>query len=218
VNWNVLSDGPSVSLATRDTLLPGKTLAVNWALRLSERLPVDVWAFVDHPDLLWEIMAPWRSEELELLVCDNHIVEVVDLAPASSKIYSAVTPFLGEDRNAKGQRVLLPTIFVALGWLYRIGATHVRVFGADMQGTGTDLATYTTLQHKQEEDAGQAHRWKLERGGFAEAVRLFRADGRRLERFCRRRRHAHPEGKGTPEGPRPPGLEGQDDRRGHQDS
>lgn len=193
--WNVLSDGPSVSLATEATLLPGKTLAVNWALRLSERLPVDVWAFVDHPDLLWEIMAPWRTEALELLVCDNHLIEVVDLVPASTKIYSAITPFMGEDKNRKGQRVLLPTIFVALAWLYRIGATHVRVFGADMKGAGTDLSTYEILKYRDEEDEGQAHRWRLERGGFAEAIRLFRADGRRLERFSEEIHHAHSEGE-----------------------
>lgn len=185
---NVLCEGPSISQLRREDMLPGPTVAVNHALSLSEGVPVDFWATIDSPHNLWKWGLPWLHEATRLFTTDNNVWTWEDILGDATvgRVY-ALKPtymlatedhpaFLGDD----GKPALVSTLTHVIGWLHHLKVEHVRVFGADMRGSGSPLA-FTPFS--EDEDVGWQFRWGVERRLFDLATDKFRESGRRLERW-----------------------------------
>lgn len=187
---NVLCEGPSVLEARPEDLLPGPVLAVNHAIALSSTLPVDCWATVDDPRNLWE----WGREHLhrttKLLSTENNLPvwhrligmrSVNRRLYASSPVFMEAVPetgegYIGED----GKPPLLPTVVHALGWLRKVGARHVRLFGCDMGGQGSPLSP---IPYREEASEQSNFRWGVERALIGLSMKHYRREGLRLERW-----------------------------------
>lgn len=178
---NVLCEGPSIERLEKHHLLKGPCIAVNRALKLAETHRVDFWATSDAPALLWEWSTPYRQPGLRYFTTDHNIVLLEGLLGRRGlgKVYTAPHVEMGE--NDKGL-VILPTIIPVLGWLRRQGVRKVRVFGADMTGHGTPLEGNYEVSSKRSHG-----RWKVERVLFSSAVRAFRSEGGRVERWPKKR-------------------------------
>jgi hypothetical protein len=188
---NILADGPSIELVREEDFLEGPVIAINLSIRLlAQGIPISIWAAVDHPDLLWEWAKDYLilNPKIEFFVVDNHIGawnEVVDC----TRLYSMKTPFLGEIRQQDGKRTLLPTLHTLLAWLWQQEYEHVRIFGADMRGSGSQGHFAeggewpNGMQWTPVEDEGYRQRWIVERIALAECMRLYRSKGWRVERF-----------------------------------
>jgi hypothetical protein len=186
---SVLCEGPSIELVTPGDLLPGPVVAVNHALSLSGKFPVDFWATVDNPKNLWDWGAPYLHERCKIFTTDNNtfildgmiedaIAErVYALKPTFMEATEEHPAFLSDD----GKPALLSTLTHVLGWLYHIGVPHVRVYGADMRGSGSPLA-FTPFSEA--EDVGWQFRWGVERRLFDLASDKYRSCGRRLDRWA----------------------------------
>lgn len=181
---NILADGPSVLHVREQHLLPGPTIAVNCALKMEPFVPVDVWAVVDAPDLLWDVMQGHFQDHMDLLTTGNNMLAWESRLPV--KRILAVEPiYLAKDGvqevDDRGRKILMPTITFTLAYLFKYRKTeHVRVFGADMKGENGPLHPF--LPFLEEDTPLSRMRWVAERIAFAQAMRLYRADGRRLER------------------------------------
>lgn len=187
-NVNVLCEGPSISQLDLGDLLPGPVVAVNHAISLARKVPVDFWATIDSPHNLWKWGQPWLHGATKLFTTDNNVWTwedilgdgTIDRVYALKPTYMLATEdhpaFLGED----GKPALISTLTHVLGWLNHLGVGYVRVFGADMRGSGSPLA-YTPFSEA--EDEGWQFRWGVERRLFDLATDKFRESGRRLERW-----------------------------------
>jgi hypothetical protein len=183
---NVLADGPSVLQVQEDDLLPGPTIAINCAIRMQPFVPVDVWASVDSPDLLWDAVEGHFQPEMDVLTTANNLLaweRHVELP----RILAVEPIYLSKDgvesRDERGRKILMPTMIFVLAYLVKYrNVQHVRVFGADMQGINGPLHPFLPFDPVNDEHHDQ--RWGAERIAFAEATRIFRAEGRQLERFA----------------------------------
>lgn len=189
---NVLCEGPSIEAATEADLLPGPVVAVNHALSLSGRFQIDFWATIDEPKNLWEWAQPYLPAACKLFTTENNLMFWLDylgFEVASERLYAIKPTYMvATDEHPallaeNGNPALIPSVTHVVSWLYQIGVEHVRVFGADMCGSGSPLAftPYST-----DEDVGWQFRWAVERRLFALSTKKYREGGRRLERWVKR--------------------------------
>jgi hypothetical protein len=75
---------------------------------------------------------------------------------------------------------ILPTVVTLLAWLLKVGARHIRIFGSDMQGSGSPIGHEPWSR---EETDAWGWRWGVERGLLAHAFRTLRSGGVRVERW-----------------------------------
>lgn len=183
-SWSVLCDGPSIEHLRPEDVEGTAVVAVNCTIALVQRgIPIDIWATTDCPARLWGWSAPHRAllPDLELFTTDNYILTLhYQHGVPIEKIWAVPPPYMGEHRAKEGHRIVLPTLFTVLSWLYKLGQSPVRVFGADMRGTGSPLASWNPW--RPEESEGVRWRWGNEREALAHAARLYRSRSLRLER------------------------------------
>lgn len=186
---NVLCEGPSIAHFEPWMLLDGPTVAVNHALAMSSVAPIDFWATIDEPKNLWDWAQPYLPAACKLLTTENNLMfwgDYLGLEVASERLYSIKPTYMeATDEHPaflaeNGRPALIPTVSHTISWLYQIGVEHVRVFGADMCGSGSPLA-FTPFST--DEDVGWQFRWAVERRLFALSTKKYRASGRRLERW-----------------------------------
>ena len=182
---NVLADGPSVLETREEDLLPGPVVAINCSLRMSSFLPIDVWASVDAPSHLWDAVNGHLGEDVDILSTGNNVQAWADRVDVGRLLIVEPT-YLEEEgtflRDERGRKLMMPTIIYVLGYLrkYR-NSSHVRIFGADMQGTNGPLHPFLPFEYANDEAATM--RWDMERKILARATRLYREEGRRVERY-----------------------------------
>ena len=182
---NVLADGPSVLKVRDRDLLPGPTIAVNCALRMQPFVRVDAWAVVDAPVVLWDAVREHFKPHMDILTTGNNLEsweKRVDL----TRILAVEPIYISEAGveviDARGRKILMPTITFALAYLFKYReARHVRVFGADMRGEHGPLHPF--LRFSEEDTQTSRQRWIAERVAFAQCIRWYRGEGRRLERY-----------------------------------
>ena len=196
---NVLADGPSIDHLKESDFLDGPVIAINLSIRLrAQGIPIDYWAMVDHPGLLWDWSEPYRllTPDLIYIVIENHIKPMVDLIGLNEAgeplkpIVMQDSPFLdvvlpGEGRLevVDGKRVLCNSLIWALHWLLTERCEHVRIFGCDMKGTGSAGHSVPHWVWIEKEDKAHKARWMAERWGMSAVMRQFRRRGWRVERF-----------------------------------
>jgi hypothetical protein len=185
---NVLADGPSILQAQSFELLDGPTVAINCAIRMEPFLPIDVWAAVDAPGLLWDAVNQHFKEHMDVLTTGNNLLAWDALGLPMERILAVEPIYLEKDgvqvEDERGRKVLMPTMIFTLAYLVKYrNARAVRVFGADMAGQNGPLHPF--LDFNPVNDWCHDQRWAAERVAFAEATRLFRKEGRILQRMKR---------------------------------
>ena len=185
---NVLCEGPSILEFDPSQLLPGPVVAINHALSLSDRVPIDFWATVDEPKVLWDWAQPHLHQDCKIFTTENNLafwVETIGYEDGSRRLYAKEPSYMVETEHSpaflgqNGHAALLPTVTHVLGWLYHLDA-DVRVFGADMRGSDSPLSI---APFSEDEDEGWQFRWDAERRLFALSTKKFRSRGKRLERW-----------------------------------
>lgn len=185
---NVLCEGPSILEFDPSQLLPGPAVAINHALSLSDRVPIDFWASVDEPSILREWAEPHLHPECKLFTTENNLAfwgDIIGLEAASTRLYAKAPSYMvATDEHpamlgANGHPALLPTLTHILGWLWHLDC-DVRVFGCDMRGAESPLSI---APFSEDEDEGWQFRWAVERRLLALSTKKFRASGKRLERW-----------------------------------
>jgi len=186
---NVLCEGPSIEDVRWTDLLPGPTVAVNHAVALSQTLPVDLWATIDHPEILWSWAARHLHEKARLFTTTNNLMFWQDILGdgIAERLYAWEPTFMvsvngsPEVKGENGVPAVLPTLIHVLAWLSSLAGTkHVRVFGADMRGSWSNLSA---VPFSASEEGGWDIRWAVERKLFALSTQKYRSRGQRLERW-----------------------------------
>jgi hypothetical protein len=185
----VVCEGPGACFASprelNQALLPGPVIAVNRAIKLSDRIPIDMWALMDDPKPLWEFAGDAIHPEVKFLSGNDmpniwHWRELLG-EDCAGRLY-AKEPTYMENLAAvtvDGMAPMLSTIFHVLAWLLKVRARHVRLIGCDMRGAGSPLAG----RWNADDDEDFKFRWEIERVLLAHCVRQYRARGARLERW-----------------------------------
>ena len=182
---NVLCEGPSIEALRPEDLLPGPTVAVNHALSLSGKVPIDFWATVDDPDLLWAWSERHRHEQVKLWTTENNTPYYQDFLGEAweGRLYVWVQTFMEHLKEGDKKPPVIPTVVALLGWLSNMpGVEHVRMFGCDMVGTDSPLAA---AGYSPDEDIGWEYRWIMERQLLALAFNKYRLQGKRIERWAK---------------------------------
>lgn len=182
--WAVLCDGPSVDAIEPADVEGCTVVAVNCTIALAERgIPIHVWATTDLPERLWGWSEPYRAmlPDLHFFTTDNYILTMhLKHGVPIERLWAVPPPYMGEAKGENGARIVIPTVFSVLSWLYKQGESPVHLFGADMRGTGSPLAPWNPW--RAEESDGQRWRWANEREALASAARLYRGRSLRLAR------------------------------------
>lgn len=187
---NVLCEGPSISEVSERDLLDGPVIAINHAIALSRALPIDFWAKVDRPDILWRWARQHLGRQVKIFTTENNILlwEEIIGRQVNDRLYAHRSTFMVPTKDDPdgflsddGKHALLPTLTHLLGWLYGIpGVQRVRLFGVDMRGSGSPLAEEA---FSEDMDSGWKFRWIVERRLLALSARQFRRCGKRIERW-----------------------------------
>lgn len=183
---NVLCEGPSILRVLEKDLLPGPTIAINHALALSWRLPVDFWATVDHPKILWDWSEPYRPEGLKVFSTENNVLFWIELLGEDGfdrSFYGCPPTYMDHMETAEVKAPVLPTVMPVVAWLFRQKTIrHVRLFGCDMVGQNSPLSA---VGFQDVEDEGWEYRWTIERQLIYLATLQYRSRGKRLDRWDR---------------------------------
>lgn len=166
-----------------ENLLPGPVVAVNHAIKISHKIPVDMWASVDAPAALYGRHSLEHNKSIRFLSTEDCAILWRDLLGANGirRVYVWPEKLMKDFLDERGLPPKMPTLVTTLAWTFKQGARHVRVFGSDMTGTGSPLAEDEPWNPETSEI--NSFRWAIERKLFAEAQKRYRADGRRLERW-----------------------------------
>lgn len=181
--WNIISEGPSAAYVTKADLLDGPVVAINMAIRKAEEFRVHVWAVEDDPRVIWKHAKPYHPELMMVWGAVNHAQTWLRKYPAS-KLYLTEPSLLMDPVDNVAP--VLSTIFPTLVKAQAHGARCIRVFGADMRGSGSPFTKWRPglLGAWTEEESEQyAARWRVERRMFAHAIRRAKEEGVRIERW-----------------------------------
>lgn len=150
MNATVLARGPSLLRCTPDDVLEGPVLAINAAIE-HRCIPAQFWVCLDEPSNAYPAIAdnpePWRPNPAPVLVTRQ-----------GAAAYWARVPTAGmfvHDGRYKW------SIILALWHAQKIGATRVRVLGADMEGRNYAYGPPGGFVPHE--------RWKAERAALARA-------------------------------------------------
>jgi hypothetical protein len=191
---NVLLEGPSIRELDVNDLMDGPVVAVNRAILLSDRIPIDCWATVDQPSNLWGTCKEHLHPETTLFTSGNNLSMWEDLIgdEVYQRMYSWNPTYMGATDDdpegffdCDGRPPLMPTIFHVLPWLsFLEGTEHVRLFGCDMRGAGAALGDQEPFT--EEGHAGWKFRWDVERRMLALSTKKFRERGQRIDRWAKK--------------------------------
>lgn len=197
----VVCEGPSACLAPTQALqaapLRGPIVAVNRGIAFSDRLPIDVWATLDDPRLLWRWAQPLLPNRVKFFSSDGapNILFWRDLLGeyGLGRLYTRQPTYMDElaGYTASGQAPMVPTIFHVLAWLLQVGVKRVRLIGCDMEGTGSPLYLSAFGSDSEENrmgwdstaDEGHVYRWQVEREFMRLSENHYRKRGARIERW-----------------------------------
>lgn len=159
------------------------TVAINRAISIRNRVPVDIWACWDHPDRLFEVgygehiypplviwLGPARFAEfyeagmgkVEDPAWEEFLHPLIGLRsmPYGWRTTDAI------DELGEPQRKAVSTLIYSIEKAVQLGAKHIRIFGADMVGSWSEGRT------EEECEAKWGNRWEWERSQLAECVRM----------------------------------------------
>lgn len=183
---NVLCEGPSIQRLEREDLLPGPVVAINHAISLSSKLPIDCWATVDDPKKLWRWSKRYRPRELKLFTTENNLgfwAKLLGEGGFNKKMYAWVPTYMEHLATPTEKAPVIPTVITVLSWLASLKDTkHVRLYGCDMRGSESPLSPGG---FSEEEDIGWQYRWAIERHFISLMTKKYRASGKRLERWVK---------------------------------
>lgn len=185
----IVCEGPGAcqvsALELAQACLPGPVIAVNRAIAFSGRLPIDVWATLDDPHVLWRDWSGHLHPGAKLFSgndCPNIWMwrEILG-EDAGGRLYVRSPTYMEDlaEVAVDGAAPMMPTLFHALAWLLQVGCREVRLVGCDMIGTGSPLMESWSPTN----DAEHQSRWDIERKLLALSIRQFRARGARLTRW-----------------------------------
>ena len=152
-NWTIISAGPSAARVTDNWILDGPVVAINRGLQMAvdQGVDVDVWACWDHPgNLLPDLLSPtylinissmwvgapmWHKMHLEALSKlkperAKEVLEWQKLVPAQAGFRCMNMGAIPIKDGARSAFCLLCACEKAVD----LGAKHIRVLGADMNG------------------------------------------------------------------------------------
>lgn len=184
---NVLCEGPSVLEIRKADLLPGPIVAVNHALSLDglQGLQVDLWATSDHPETLRQWSLPFRRPGLRYWTTDPnlHLWAIQEEIVSQGLLYSVDETVM--EHLESGQMTVLPTLFPLLAWLQRVGTERIRLFGVDMEGSGSPIGHEPWVSEAECStwNTVWGWRWGVERTLLAHSIRALRARGVVCERW-----------------------------------
>lgn len=206
---NILCEGPSILKVQQDDLLPGPTVAINMALRMTRRFDVLSWALQDDPmrlnesvnkhgqrtrrwpDLppdatLWGLVKDYQPEGFFTIWSKpkwlDRLASLPDLR-AGTRIECGL-PALDATFPFKAKTYPVGlrsgfTIFQTICHAIIRRARHIRIFGADMCGMGNAFMGWFS-----EENEAWRIRWDEERvKQWPNAMRECEAHGIKVERW-----------------------------------
>jgi hypothetical protein len=183
---NVLCEGPSIRDLKPEHLLPGPVVAVNHALSLSGLVPVNVWATIDDPKLLWAWAQPHLHGKAKIFSTENNIKFWYDLLGEdgfNERLYCWVPTYMEHLATPEIKAPVIPTVTTTLAWIGNMPAVkRVRLFGCDMVGSNSPLSEEA---FSEEEDIGWEFRWDTERTLLALMTKKYRERGKRIERWVK---------------------------------
>jgi len=185
----IVCEGPGACFASPRELavacLTGPIIAVNRAIALGDRIPIDVWATLDDPTALWEEWHEHVHPDAKLF-SGNDFPNIwrwrmILGEDGAGRLYTRTPTYMEElkEFSEDGAAPMMPTLFHALAWCLQVGVRHVRLLGCDMRGSGSPLAE----SWAPEEDETFKVRWEIERKMLALSTKEFRKRGARLERW-----------------------------------
>lgn len=189
-DWNLISSGPSMMKVKPEDLLPGgMTVAINRALSIRNRVPVDIWAVWDHPNRLFNLgygkhlyppLTIWLGTNRfhEFYLAD---IGMVDEPTWEHELHPLIglrsmpwgfRPTPGKDLEGKDCTVAKTafTLIYAIEKAVTLGAKHIRIFGADMAGSWSPGKT------EEECVAKWGDRWEWERDQLEGCIRAADAE------------------------------------------
>jgi hypothetical protein len=152
---NILCEGPSILKVQQDDLLPGPTVAINLALRMTRRFDILSWALQDDPlrnkewfgldgtPHLWDLVKDYQPDDFFTIWSKPKWFDRLQWLPGlrqGTRIECGLPAMDGAfPFKVKQFPVGLRsgyTIFQTICHAIIRRARHIRVFGADMCGTG----------------------------------------------------------------------------------
>lgn len=182
--WNLVSAGPSMmQVRPEDLLAEGMTVAVNRAISMRNRIPIDIWAVWDDPTRLFDLgyqkyvyapltiwLGPNRFQEFYLAamgLVDPPAWEQ-DLDPLIGLRCMPWGVHLKDGHDLAGTPCkvakLVCTLIYAIEKAVELGARHIRIFGADMVGSWSPGKTEEECKEK------WGDRWSWERQVLRECI------------------------------------------------
>ena len=190
--WTIISAGPSMMKVTASDLLKGPVIAINRALSIRNRVPIDIWAVWDHPERLYALgydkyvyppltiwMGPNRFQELYLANMGK-VEEPAWETNLHPRIGIRPMPFgwrKSVDEKGKARVKVVFSLIFAIEKAVSLGGQKIRILGADMEGSWRDPLTEEECIAAEKWD-----RWKWERAQFGAIIEEAKRIGVDIER------------------------------------
>lgn len=188
-NWTIISSGPSAREVTKEKLLDGPVVAVNRAILLREKVPIDIWAVWDHPGKLFKL-GYHRYTYPPLVVWlgarrfNEFFMAAIGKTEGWPEWYNLFDYRVGfrcmdmgilSDPVRRGYRAAF-TLVYAVEEAVKQGAKKIRILGADMSGTWLKGKTEAECMMKEKWD-----RWAYERQKISEMIEKAKEIGVEVE-------------------------------------
>lgn len=180
--WTMISAGPSMVKVTASDILKGPVVAINRAISIRHRVPVNIWAVWDHPDRLFGLgydkyiypplqvwLGPNRFQECYLSAL-GRVEEPEWEGVFDPEIGFRCLPF-GFRENLDGKDKTVFTLIYAIEKAVSMGARKIKVLGADMIGS------WAPGKSEEECVKDYGERWSWERWQFSEMVKAAETAG-----------------------------------------
>lgn len=209
----MLCEGPSLLGARQSDLLPGPVIAINHALAVSYRLPVDFWASVDSPKNLWEWAQPHLHPETKLFSTVNNVLIWHEVLQDSivPRLYAPdderLRELFGDDGSdttlaeVMGDRLYAmdptymddwpdvngrPALLPSVVFVLAWLASFPEIEEVRLIGCdmrGTNSPLSVEPYSEEEEDIGWVRRWQVERTFISLVTKEYRRRGKRIKRW-----------------------------------
>jgi hypothetical protein len=189
--WNIVSGGESRKELTEDDFIPGApVIAINRAIDIRDRLPVDIWAFWDDPNRLGQLgYGKYAHHPLTIWLGANRFLEFFlagcgrirrpewerDLDPRVG--FRAMDRGLLHDKIKNGPRAGFTLIYVAEK-CFALGAKKLRVLSCDMTG---GWYPHAGLDEGQSVEKEKWKRWEYEKTKIVELKQVLMREGVEIE-------------------------------------
>ncbi len=185
----IVCEGPGACEASplelAQALLDGPVIAVNRAIALSDRIPIDFWAMMDEPKMLWDWGIEQAHASVKFLSGDDYpniwLWRELLGEDCGGRLYVRSPTYMEAlaEVSVDGAAPMMPTLFHVFAWLLQVGVKDVRLIGCDMRGQGSPLSP----EWSPIEDEAHQLRWGIERFMVARSIKEYRKRGARLKRW-----------------------------------